>query len=196
MCAMKQNTHVPVTVKIRVDGASCDRNNLDIARAVNDAGIDALIVHGRHWTEQYESPCRYDEINFFVKHVNVPVIGNGDVACVDSFKKMLATGCQGVMIARAGVGQPWLIAQLLAEICGEMFPLPTAKAVGDMFMQHVHELIQLLKSEKFAIIESRKLAKYYARRLISKNEFCLQMNECESWLDFRVLCETYFFQKG
>ncbi len=192
MCAMKQSTHVPVTVKIRVDGDSLDRNNLDIAKAVNDAGVDALIVHGRHWSEQYETPCRYDEIKFFVEHVNVPVIGNGDIACVDSLQKMLATGCHGVMVARAGVGQPWLIAQLSAEISQKTFALPTAKAIGNMFMQHVNDLTKLLKSEKFAIIESRKLAKYYARQLNNKNAFCLQMNECESLAHFQKLCESYF----
>lgn len=106
--AMKENTHVPVSIKIRVENTD-EKFNQELANAVNDAGADFLVVHGRHWTEHYETPCRHDEIKYFVDTMKIPVIGNGDIACMDSLKKMLATGCAGVMIARAGVGQPWLI---------------------------------------------------------------------------------------
>ena len=47
-----------------------------------------LIVHGRHWTEHYETPCRYDRLNF-VNELKIPVIGNGDIACVSTLKKCL-----------------------------------------------------------------------------------------------------------
>src|SRR5579872_76361 len=123
--AMKQNTHLPVSIKIRVDGGSSDQFNLQVAQAVSDAGADFLIVHGRHWTEHYETPCRYDEIRFFVEELKIPVIGNGDIACLASLNKMFSTGCAGVMIARAGVGQPWLIRQLITAMQQESFSLPS-----------------------------------------------------------------------
>ena len=98
--AMKQNMHVPVSIKIRVEGNSEEEFNNEIVKVANESGLDFLVVHGRHWTEHYETPCNYDEIKFFVDQVNIPVIGNGDIACIDSLKKMLATGCAGAMIAR------------------------------------------------------------------------------------------------
>ena len=122
--AMKDNTHVPVSIKIRVDSSSSDAFNQEIIQVVKDSGVDLLIVHGRHWTEQYETPCNYDEIAFFVKQLNIPVIGNGDVASPETLSKMLATGCDGAMIARAGVGQPWLIKQLVASLNKESFTKP------------------------------------------------------------------------
>ena len=190
--AMKKNTHVPVSIKIRVDGHSTDSYNKDIAQIVSDAGADFLIVHGRHWTEHYETPCQYDQIQFFVEQLKIPVIGNGDIACVESLRKMLATGCQGVMLGRASVGQPWLIGQLIAQMKGEEFLIPSMSDRGSLFIRHVTELIELLKSEKFAVIQARKFAKYYARDLETKAQLCQAINVCESLEALQAVCVRYF----
>lgn len=190
--AMKNNTHLPVSIKIRVDGGSDDTFNAEIAKVVSEAGADFLVVHGRHWTEHYETPCRYDDIQFFVDALNIPVIGNGDTACVDSLRKMFATGCAGVMISRAGVGQPWLIDKLIAELKQETFILPTAKEIGEMFIEHIVELAELLESEKFAILQARKLAKYYGRQLMDKMAFCEAINHCENLSVLKNVTRIYF----
>lgn len=190
--AMKNNTHLPVSIKIRVDGASGDQFNRDIVNAVNDAGVDYLIVHGRHWQEQYEVACRYDEIEFFVSEVKAPVVGNGDVSCAASLKKMLDTGCAGVMIGRAGVGQPWLISSMIGEFDGKTVVLPSQVDIGKMYQQHVADLAELLGNEKFAILDARKLAKYYARKLDHKLEFCAAINECENLASLNEICHRYF----
>jgi tRNA-dihydrouridine synthase B len=190
--AMKENTHVPVSVKIRVEGGSGLQFNRDVAQVVSDAGADFLIVHGRHWSEHYETPCRHEEIQFFVDALSIPVIGNGDVACIDSLKTMLATGCAGVMIGRAGVGQPWLIGQLIAEMNQKSFHTPTPQEIGLLFIEHVTDLAELLNSEKFAIIQSRNFCKYYARRIFARTEFCAAMNVCETFNDLHDICSQYF----
>lgn len=190
--AMKQNTHLPVSIKIRVEGGSTDKFNQEIAAVVNDAGADFLIVHGRHWSEHYETPCRHDEIQFFVESMKIPVIGNGDIANVGSLKKMLATGCAGVMIGRAGVGQPWLIAKLIAEMNQKEFILPTHDEMGSMLLEHVTQLANLLESEKFALLQARSFAKYYARSLTTRMEFSLAVNQCQNLVTFRELCLRHF----
>ena len=190
--AMKQNTHLPVSVKIRVDGTSDEAFNQEIARIVTEAGADFLVVHGRHWTEKYDTSCHYEDIQFFVEQMKIPVIGNGDIACVDSLKKMFATGCAGVMISRAGVGQPWLIDQLTAEMRHENYNLPSAREIGDMFIEHTSQLVTLLGNEKFAILQARKFAKYYARMLANKAELCEKINTCEDMKTLRKICGFYF----
>lgn len=190
--AMKLNTHLPVSIKIRVEGGSNEKFNQEIATMVSDAGADFLIVHGRHWTEHYETPCRHDEIQFFVEHLKIPVIGNGDIANSESLKKMFATGCAGVMIGRAGVGQPWLIGKLIAEMNQEKFVLPTYAEIGSMLIEHVTELTTLLDSEKFALLQARTFAKYYARDLPTRMDFSLAVNQCQSLVDFRALCSQHF----
>jgi tRNA-dihydrouridine synthase B len=185
--AMKQSTHLPVSIKIRVEGRD-ETFNRDIAAVVGEAGADFLVVHGRHWTEHYETPCRHDEIQFFVEQLKIPVIGNGDIGCLESLKKMFATGCAGVMIGRAGVGQPWLIQKLSAEMRGETFLTPNAQEISFIFLEHVERLAQLLGNEKFSILQARKFAKYYARGLAQRLEFCAAVNLCENIADLKVIC--------
>jgi tRNA-dihydrouridine synthase B len=190
--AMKQNTHLPVSIKIRVDGASEEKFNLEVAKVITEAGADFVVVHGRHWTEHYETPCNYEQIAFFVAELKVPVIGNGDVKCVSSLKKMLATGCAGVMIGRAGVGQPWLTQQLMAEMTGTIYKKPTLSERSKMFLEHTAGLIELLASEKFAIYNARKLAKYYARDLPDRDAFTDAINQSNSFRAFEDICLDHF----
>jgi len=190
--AMKQNTHVPVSIKIRVEGSSDEKFNHEIVKIVTEAGLDFLIVHGRHWTEHYETPCRHDQIQYFVEQLNIPVIGNGDIANLDSLNKMFATGCAGVMIGRAGVGQPWLIRKLISEMQGKPFDIPHHSDIGKMFIRHVEQLAHLLNNEKFAILQARKFAKYYARPLQSRMNFAAAVNECETIEKLQSLCNEYF----
>lgn len=193
--AMKQNTHVPISIKIRVEANSNEKFNHEIVKVVSDAGADFLIVHGRHWSEHYETPCRHEQIQFFVEQLKIPVIGNGDINNLASLKKMFNTGCAGVMIARAGVGQPWLIRKLIAEFNQTEFMLPSLSAIGDMFLQHVQHLALLLRSEKFAILQARKFAKYYARDLSDRMAFCNVINNCNNLQDLVNHCEHYFKDK-
>lgn len=188
--AMKENTSVPVSIKIRVEGHSADQFNQEVANVVRDAGADFLVVHGRHWTEHYETTCHYSEIAFFVNELKIPVIGNGDIACVESLTKMLDTGCAGVMLSRAGVGQPWLIRKLVTELNNKTYTIPSDKEIGMIFLEHVSDLSDLLNSEKFAILQSRKFAKYYVRNKALKDEFCSSVNTCENLKDLEKIVYT------
>lgn len=189
--AMKQSTHLPVSVKIRVQGHSDEKINQQIANVVSEAGADFLVVHGRHWTEHYETPCHHDQIKFFVEQLKIPVIGNGDISCIASLNKMLATGCAGVMIGRAGVGQPWLINQLIAELNQHTSIKPSPAEIAALFIQHIQGLAALLASETLAILQARKLAKYYARDFSAKTEFCRAINTCENLNDL-IASSTYW----
>lgn len=165
IAAMKNNTTVPVSIKIRVEGLGKETFHQELVNMISDSGLDFLVVHGRHWTEHYETACRHDQIKYFVDNLKIPVIGNGDVKCVESLQKMFDTGCAGVMIGRAGVGQPWLIRKLMTEMNHHTFHKPDLAEISEIFFSHVSELASLLNNEKFAVIQSRKFAKYYAKEL-------------------------------
>lgn len=190
--AMKNNTDKPVSIKIRVEGNSNDKFHLNIAKAVRDAGADFLIVHGRHWSENYDTTCHYDHIQFFVNELTIPIIGNGDIACLITLKKMFMTGCAGVMVSRAGVGQPWLIAQLMAEMQNMPFMKPLPADMGNIFIEHITQLSQLLGNETLAVLQARKFAKYYARHLINRTAFCDTMNHCKDIRELKNICANYF----
>lgn len=189
--ALKNNTSVPVSIKIRVEGNK-DQTNQQIAQVVQDAGADFLIVHGRHWTDNYDIACRYEQIAYFVQELKIPVIGNGDIACLSSLQRMFATNCAGVMISRAGVGQPWLIAQLAAMMRGDGFTVPAVETIGGLFLQHVYELSKLFDDEKFAVIQARKLVKYYGRGITSKTNLVNAVNSCDSLSGIEKIVQQYF----
>ena len=190
--AMKNNTTVPVSIKIRVEGGSTDKFNEEIVHVVRDAGTDFLVVHGRHWTEHYETPCHYDDIQYYVESLKIPVIGNGDIRDAASLQTMFATGCAGVMISRAGMGQPWLIGKLTAEMAGNKFEMPSNQECAQAFLQHVRELMGLMQNEKSAIMQARQFAKYYARQLPNRMEFAAAVNQCESLQQVETILPQFF----
>lgn len=190
--ALKNNTHLPVSIKIRVEGRSQDRFHQELCQIISDSGIDFVNVHGRHWTEHYETPCYHEHIRFFVEALKIPVIGNGDVSCADSLKKMFATGCAGVMIGRAGVGQPWLIQQLSAGLNKKTYIPPSTAEIGNIFLEHVIKLQTLLNSEKQALEQARKFGKYYARNLAERMQFNNSLNQCEDLKTLEKICQIYF----
>ena len=175
VAAMKSVSATPVTVKIRVDDGD-DNQHFAVAQAVTQAGADALIVHGRHWREDYEAPCRYNIISEIAAAVSIPVIGNGDVRDIPSLRAMLETGCAGVMIARAGSGKPWIFQQLLQEFSGKHYAPPPITEIIQLFNQHIAGLTAL-EGEFKAALESRKLLHYYFRDYLTPAQLAALMHE-------------------
>lgn len=160
---IKEKVHVPVSIKIRVDADSGEHFNAEVAQAVNDAGADLLIVHGRHWTEHYETPVHLDQIASMVQQSTIPVIGNGDVKDYASLCTLFEqTGCAGAMIGRASVGCPWLFQTLQAKDQGRRYLPPSTQEIGALFLAHIQGLIHL-ENEKSALLQARSLSKYYLR---------------------------------
>lgn len=162
IAAMKSATTLPITVKIRVDGHSHEQHHLAVTEAVTKAGADALIVHGRHWTDSYQAACRLDQISEIVQATTIPVIGNGDIRNLVDLEKMFQTNCAGVMISRAGSGKPWIFQKLLMEISGKAYNPPSLEDVIHLFEQHLAGLMAL-DGEFSALLQSRKLLSYYFR---------------------------------
>ena len=192
---IKASAALPVTVKIRVDALSGDRYNLDVADAAQQAGADAIIVHGRHWQERYDVACHTDDIAAIKQHVSIPVIGNGDIKDTASARHMFTkTNCDAVMIARDSVGQPWLFAKIRAELQGKTFTPPTIKMIGDRFLEHVRGLIAL-EGETMAILQSRKLGKYYARNHVSA-DFLTKLYTATNYATVAEVTTAYFCEEA
>lgn len=189
--SMRANTDLPISIKIRIDGASQDQFNVAVAKTAQEAGVNFLIIHGRHWSEDYTIACHYDQIAEMVAQVNVPVIANGDVSDLTSLQALLATGCDAAMIARASVGQPWLFAQLSAQLQGKIFIAPDRAEIGKIFLEHIQGLIEL-EGEHKAILQARKLGKYYARQHIQSDTYFLGLNKMCSFAEAQRLVEQFF----
>jgi tRNA-dihydrouridine synthase B len=108
---LSQSLRIPVTGKIRLGWDDESRNYRLVARVLEDAGASLIAVHGRTRAQAYKGNADWDAIAEVKHTVSVPVIGNGDVSCVADIARMRAhTGCDGVMIGRAAIGNPWIFA--------------------------------------------------------------------------------------
>ncbi len=192
VAAMRANTRLPVSVKIRVGTAEGRFNAVEIARIAEAEGADWITVHGRHAKESYGTPCRYDEIAKVVAAVSIPVVGNGDVRDGESARRMFArTGVAGAMVGRACMGSPWAFARIRAECAGEAYSPPALPEIGRVIVRHHDLLAGLLGGDK-AIRHCRKLGAFYSKSFAGAREFRNQLNYCHTRGDLAELVEKYF----
>lgn len=103
---------VPVTAKIRLGWDAASRNYLTVAQTLEQSGVALIAVHGRTRAQQYSGRADWGAIAEVKRAVSVPVLANGDVRTVQDIAAIRSqTGCDGVMIGRAAVGNPWLFQQ-------------------------------------------------------------------------------------
>jgi tRNA-dihydrouridine synthase B len=115
---------VPVTVKMRLGWDDSTRNCVDLAKSLEAIGVAAVAVHGRTRVQGYTGFADWDDIAAVKAAVEIPVFGSGDIrTAADARRRMSETGCDGVLLARGMMGNPWLIRQASALLeRGEMVP--------------------------------------------------------------------------
>lgn len=108
------NYAIPITAKIRSGWDSNNLNFLAVGKALEDAGISAISFHARTRAQGYSGMANWEQIGLLKSHLNIPVIGNGDIKNIDDAKRMLTkTSCDAVMIGRAALGNPFLFRDLV-----------------------------------------------------------------------------------
>ncbi|NSL52918.1 tRNA dihydrouridine synthase DusB [Calidifontibacillus erzurumensis] len=182
----------PVTVKMRMGWDDDHIYAVENAQAVERAGGKAVALHGRTRVQMYEGTANWDIIKQVKEAVNIPVIGNGDVKTPEDAKRMLEmTGCDGVMIGRAALGDPWMIYRTVHYLeTGELMDPPTPKEKIEVCLLHADRLIQL-KGEKLAIMEMRKHAAWYLKGLRGNAKVRNALNECETREELESLLREY-----
>ena len=162
--AVKENTSVPITVKIRSGWDGNSINAVEVAKVVEKAGALAICVHGRTRSQGYSGSADLDIIKRVKESVSIPVIGNGDVRDIQSAKEMFSyTGCDAIMIGRGVLGNPWLIKKLVTYFdTGEVIEDPTYSERIEMCFHHMNYLLKI-KPEKVAILEMRSHIAWYLK---------------------------------
>ncbi|WLR50929.1 tRNA dihydrouridine synthase DusB [Bacillus tianshenii] len=183
---------MPVTVKMR---SGWDENTIyaiENARAVERAGGQAVALHGRTRVQMYEGQADWDIIKQVKQAVNIPVIGNGDVQTPEDAERMLqTTGCDGVMIGRAALGNPWMIYRTVKYLeTGELIGEPSAREKIKVCKLHMDRLIEL-KNEKVAVMEMRKHAAWYLKGLPRTAKVRKAINECNTREEISNLLDNY-----
>jgi nifR3 family TIM-barrel protein len=171
----------PVTVKMRMGWDDQHIYAVENAQAVERAGGQAVAIHGRTRVQMYEGTANWDIIREVKQAVNIPVIGNGDVKTPQDAKRMLdETGCDGVMIGRAALGNPWMIYRTVHYLeTGELMEEPSVREKIDVCILHLDRLIAL-KGEYIAMKEMRKHAAWYLKGIKGNGKIRNEINQCET----------------
>lgn len=171
----------PVTVKMRMGWDPDHIYAVENALAVERAGGQAVALHGRTRYQMYEGKADWDIIRQVKEAVNIPIIGNGDVNTPQDAKQMLEqTGCDGVMIGRAALGNPWMIYRTVKYLeTGELIGEPAPREKIDVCILHLDRLIAL-KNEYIGVREMRKHAAWYLKGIKGNARVRNAINECNT----------------
>ncbi|MBW1803871.1 MAG: tRNA dihydrouridine synthase DusB [Deltaproteobacteria bacterium] len=190
--AVRLACHVPLTVKIRAGWSSEQPNACDIARVIEDCGADAVTVHPRFATQRYSVPADWSVIRQVKAKSNIPVIGNGDVFEPSSAIKMKKeTGCDGVMIGRGAVGNPWLFRQILNLENGLPTVRPTLFERRNLIMEHFRALTETM-GEHRAALAMRGLLLWYSKGLPHSSRFRGHISKINDMDSLTEIMDDYF----
>lgn len=184
----------PVTAKIRL---GCSRNSVncnEVARVVEEAGAAALTVHGRTAQEMFRGHADWDRISQIKEHLRqIPLIGNGDLdspeKVVDAFRRY---NVDGIMIARASLGRPWLFAQAAAALRGDPIPPdPTLQRQRAVMLHHYRLVADRFGEEKGTVL-MRKYACCYAQGKHGARHFRTHVAKVSTAAEFFQVVDEYF----
>jgi len=190
--AMVAAVKVPISVKIRLGLTKENIVAVSFAQRMEAAGAALITVHGRTRDQYYSGQADWGLIRRVKAAVQVPVIGSGDIwRPADGQRMMDQTGCDGIMIGRGALGNPWLLGQTVQYLAGEIplpEPTPAERIAGAI--RHMHQLV-LVKGETKAMPEMRKHLVWYLKGLPQTADLKRNLYLCQREEEAKALMGAY-----
>lgn len=187
--AVSEVSDIPVTVKIR---AGWDENSINapqVARIAEEAGAALIAVHGRTRSQMYSGKADRGVIKAVKDSVKVPVIANGDIySAEDAVSILTETGCDGIMVARGALGNPYIFEEITAVFEGREFIPPTITEMIDTALEHLSYIIED-KGEHIGILQARKHLSWYIKGMRGSARLRDEVNRTENFDGVKVLME-------
>jgi len=183
----------PVTVKFRKGFDETNVNAVEFAKRMEDAGASAVAVHGRTREQYYSGKADWEIIAKVKEAVSIPVLGNGDVTNAESAKHMLErTGCDGIMVARAAEGNPWIFREITSYLESGIVPSrPFKGEMRELILRHADLMVEY-KGEYIAVREMRKHISWYTTGYPNSARLRGMINTVESMDELRRCVDSIF----
>ncbi len=161
---MVKNSEVPVTLKIRAGWSQTTVNAKEVALHAQDAGISALIIHGRTRAQKYSGRVDFNIIREVKEALEIPVIGSGDAFSPEMIKQMMdETGCDNVAIARGALGNPWIFRETEEFLkTGNIPAKPDIAEIARTMIEHLNSYVDFY-GENLGVMIFRKFFGWYTK---------------------------------
>lgn len=183
---------IPLTLKIRSGWDEKSLNFLEIGRAAEDCGVDALTVHGRTRTQGYGVKADWEVVARTKKSIRIPVIGSGDLTSPEAIRHFFVrTGADGAMIGRGSFGNPWIFRQTLLALRGLSPGEPSLEEKEQTILRHL-EMVLERQGGTHGPREFRKHLIWYTRGLRGSSDFRSQIPLWKDLPEMRMRIRDFF----
>jgi tRNA-dihydrouridine synthase B len=190
--SVRKVVSLPLTVKMRSGWDEKDQNVLEAAKVAEDCGVNALTVHGRTRNQGYGVKADWKVIARTKEHLNIPVIGNGDLTTPQAVRDFLAeTACAGAMIGRGALGNPWIFRQALAMLRGELPQPPSLEEKEAIILRHLRMVVEMYGEDQ-GLKKFRKHIIWYTRGLRDNTYFRSRIPLWKTVLEVSAQVQEYF----
>ena len=188
---IRSYSDIPVTVKIRAGWDGNSINAPEVAIICEQAGAAAVTVHGRTREQMYSGRASLDVIGNVKKAVSIPVIGNGDIFSAEDAVRMTAeTGCDGIMVARGSLGNPFIFSEISLKMEGKDYSSPSPDEIISKAKEHLSLAIRE-KGEKTAMLQARKHLSWYIKGMRGSASARDAINRSESFDDVVRILDSF-----
>lgn len=192
--AVRKKIEIPLTVKIRSGSSPTEANYVQVSKIIEDSGADAITIHPRYTKQGFSGMANWQVIKEIKNALHIPVIGSGDVTDVRLAIAMREqTGCDGVMIGREALKNPWIFKQILhLQQTGQPFH-PSLDSWRALILEHF-SLLENYFGEKSASNQIRGVLLHYSKSLPKTKKLRSLISDLDGRLSFLSLINSYFDQ--
>lgn len=191
---VRREITIPLTVKFRAGLDDARLHDLELGRICQEEGVDAVALHPRTARQKYHGRADWSRIARLKAALSIPVLGNGDVETpTDAVRMLRETGCDGVMIGRASMLNPWIYLQTAALLNGEEPPVPSLDDRRAMILEHFR-LVMEQEEPRVVMHKLRTFTGWYTRGLPGGRSLRVRISSLGAPAAFVDAIEQFFVQ--